>query len=194
MNRMPKPNRWTLSFYGETLICEPDNWRDIELALSRSSDSHGVNKSFTSDFVFSRNVASALRNLDALYGKSTVCTITFEKRQNDWSYKLFSVMSADFSTFEYENGVVTLSFIENSVRKLIDDNKGTDYDIPLNEGKILSYTGINLNQSNKISGITGSCWEIKTGESYVINGMRSTSAFSSNFNFYDSNDQPYQYS
>jgi len=102
-------------------------------------------------------------------------------------------MSADFSTFEYENGVVTLSFIENSVRKLIEDNKGADYDIPLNEGKTLSYTGVNLNQSNKISGITGSCWEIKTGESYVINGMRSTSAFSSNFNFYDSNDEPYKY-
>lgn len=208
MQEMPKPNKFILSYYGQSAEVEPDNHADIELLLSRA-DGHGVDKAFTTDFTFSRSASKIFQALDAQYGKSTICTMSFYKRDDSqtalengtlWNMVLFATLSADFSTYSLDNGIVSISFTENSVRKQIDDNKSTDYDIPLNDTipatgaqRTLLYTGVTTDASNQLTGISGNMEKLTGVNKFLIQANHSTSAPSTTFNYFNDDETVINY-
>ena len=201
MQEMPKPNRFVLNYYGQSTDVEPDNHAEIELLLSRS-EGHGVDKAFTTDFQFSGKASKILQQLDLDYGKAAICTMSFYKRNDSltalesgqlWSMTLFATLSADFSTYSLDNGIVSISFIENSVLKQLEENKSTDYDILMDEGKTLSYTGITTDASNKLSALTGNMDKITGVNKFIFQCTRSTSQMSTVFNYFNADETVLNY-
>lgn len=154
---MPTPNRFLLKYSGNTFECEPDNWAEVEMGFTRQG--YGLDRQITSEFTFSRQAATILKGLFEASGFNAVCTLEFAKRQNDWTYTVFNTFAADFSTYSYDRGKVKLSFIENSVRKLLSDNKGTDYQFNLPTTNNLLYTGVSFEKANKMLATEGSMTE-----------------------------------
>jgi len=153
---MGEESKFTLQ-YGDALEAEatPNNWRDVEMGIARNGVEFGVNREITSEFTFSRNAAEIIRNLSTQYGMKAVCALRFEKRKDDWTYADFNTFKLDFSTISNEGRNTSIRCLENSVRKQIDDNKSTPYDLVLPKDLILDYVGVSKDRTNKLSARNG---------------------------------------
>lgn len=149
---MPSANRYILYYLGGSLECCPNNWTAFEMGIVRSG--FGMNREITAELVFSGVASTWIQAMYATSKHQAVMTMTFEKRNNLWEYDMFNTFQADFSTYSIVNGKVSLTFIENSVRRLIDDNKSTEYEFPLPDesgtSDYLDYEGISYDKKNKL--------------------------------------------
>jgi len=155
---MPKENKFTLRYKTlswvdtlgvthqgyKTLDVEPYNWPDFEMAITRQ------------DLVADREITSELEfaHLDIIAdarsdGKDL--ELIFSKRNNDWTYTEIATFTADMTTYREERERIRLSFIENSIRKKLNDNSSVKYDIdvpiqatrsPNPDAYTLLYTGL----------------------------------------------------
>ena len=178
---MPTPSKFILTIPTGTIECTPDNWAEVEMGLTRQE--FGVNREVTSEFVFSGTAGAVLTGLFNTYGFGAVCSMEFHKRQNNWTYELFNTFQADFSTYSLDNGKVTLSFIENSIRKLIDDNKGTDYQFDLPTTNNLLYTGVSFVKENKMLATAGLLTEWVNASCFPIRSKRTVRQSTTLFDF-----------
>lgn len=151
MEEMPKKTKFLLQFesniYGTTYECEPDNWADVELGLSRKD--FAVNKEITSEFIFSGTAGKIIKLIYDTSGYKGVLTMVMYKLQNDWSYETFHTFTADFKTFMWDRKA-HITFKENDYLKQLEDNKGIDYTFTMPTTTKLSYSGVNTIRTNTI--------------------------------------------
>lgn len=147
------PNRFVLSNSTFTLDCEPTNWGDMEMGLSR--DFLGVNREATSELRFDGAAAVKIRNeYDA--GRTVFLTVY---RQNDTlTYDLLRSFKSDYKTYVRNllDNSVRLQFMASTVRDEIEANRGVKYEIPF-MGHYMNYTGVNRDRTTLLSTLVGSC-------------------------------------
>ena len=179
---MPKKTKFVLKFtsniYGTDYECEPDNWADVELGLSRT---FAVNKEITSEFIFSGTAAKIIKLIYDTSGYLGVLTMEMYKLQNDWYYELFHTFTADFKTYLWDRKA-HITFKENDYQKQIDDNKGIDYTFTMPTSTQLSYSGVNTIRTNQIK-VIPSVLNASTSTTRVIKGARITANSSLYYDF-----------
>ena len=126
------------------------NWDEVMCAYKRA-DYSGVIRSFTSQFEF---VHEAYDMLMALYLRDgfeavavlSLCTIT-----DRWEWEERFVAPIDFSSITWDNYVLRVNCIDNSLAALIKANKGTKYEFVVGKdiavAEKLSYDRIKMSNS-----------------------------------------------
>ena len=151
MVEFPKPNKFILSFteniYGTTYECEPDNWADIEMGLSRKG--LGVIGEITNEFVFS-GIAGKIIKL--IFETDKILTMDFYKRQNDMSYLLFHTYTTNFTEYSWD-GKAHITFSDNQYFQDLENNKGTDYTFTVPDTLKMLYSGVSSYRTNTIKAI-----------------------------------------
>lgn len=182
MEEMPKETKFLLQFvsniYGTQYECEPDNWSEVELGLSRKM---AVNKEITSEFIFSGTAGKIIKLIYDTYGYLGTLTMVMSKRQNDWSYSVFHTFTADFRTFMWDNKA-HITFKENITQKQIDDNMGIDYTFTMPTTTQLNYSGVNTIRNNTIK-VIPAVLNASTSTTRVIKGARTISNSSLYYDF-----------
>ena len=135
-------NRFTLVSGGLSVRSTPRNWDSFEVALSRGLS---INKEITTELEF---FSSGAELIEAAFNSGQNVTLSLERLDNDWEYTDIRYFKADFSTYSKNGGIVSVGFMEESLRELIEDNKGTSYDIDITNEFKLSYSGIQANRTN----------------------------------------------
>ena len=102
------------------------NWDEVKFTLERK-DFSGVMRSFSSDFEFVGAAFTLLRDLYLADGFLAAAEIAVSTKNNDWTYTEQFRCPLDFSTIEIENGVMTISSIDNTLAGLIKAQKSTKY-------------------------------------------------------------------
>ncbi|MCF0219316.1 MAG: hypothetical protein HUK14_05995 [Muribaculaceae bacterium] len=104
------------------------NWDEV-LCTYKRSDYSGIIRSFTSKFQFfgkGYELLLAEYLADRYMADVNVSVWTIN---NDWTYTKQFECPLDFSTVQIENGVFSISAIDNSVAALIKANKSTKYEM-----------------------------------------------------------------
>jgi hypothetical protein len=183
---MGEEARFTLAYGTTEIDGTPDNWKDVEMGITRDGVEFGLNRQLTSEFTFSGRKAEAIHNLNVANGMNTVCTINLKKRQDDWTYKDFNTFRLDFSTISEEKKKASIRCIENSVRQQISDNRTTEYDFTLPKDMLLDYVGVTKDRTNKMSVKNYAC-EKFSASNFALPSIRIQTAPSGVF-LYDSNN------
>lgn len=142
------------------------NWDEIKFKLTRSGFD-GVMRSFTSQFEFVGDVADALYAAyltDGIFAKASIAVFTLSNR---WHYEKQFECDLDFTSVGYENGIFSISSVDNSFAALIKSNKGTDYDLEIGKD-IVSDATFAFDRLNVKESIT---YEITGGESDSDTGV-----------------------
>lgn len=127
------------------------NWDDVVMSMKRA-DYDGVVRSFTSKFEFV-NVAHALlkkQYRDKYLGAGA--SVVFYTRNNSWLWNERFKCTLDFSTFEDDGNVISISAVDDGLAALIKAKKGTQYEYSMDvvkEGKMLYYDRIDIDNSIK---------------------------------------------
>ena len=106
------------------------NWDEVKFTLERK-DFSGVMRSFSSDFEFVGDAFTLLRDLYLADGFLASAEIAVSTKNNDWTYTEQFRCPLDFSTIEIEDGVVTISSIDNTLSGLLKAQKSTKYEFPV---------------------------------------------------------------
>lgn len=161
---MPKENKFVLRYKSlswvdtsgvvhqgyKTFEVEPYNWPDFEMAITRQD--LVADREITSELIF-----PDLEIISEARSRNKDLELIFSKRNNDWTYSEIATFTADMTTYKKDRERVHLSFIENGVRKALNDNASVKYDIdvpiqatrsPNPEAQTLLYTGVNRNIEN----------------------------------------------
>lgn len=108
------------------------NWDEVKFTLERK-DFSGVMRSFSSDFEFVGDAFILLRDLYLQDGFLASAEIAVSTKNNDWTYTEQFRCPLDFSTIEIENGVMSISSIDNTLSGLIKAQKSTKYQFDLSD-------------------------------------------------------------
>ncbi len=161
---MPKENKFVLRYKSQSWVdtsgvvhqgyrtfeVEPYNWPDFEMAITRQD--LVADREITSELIF-----PDLEIISEARSRNKDLELIFSKRNNDWTYSEIATFTADMTTYKKDRERVHLSFIENGVRKALNDNASVKYDIdvpiqatrsPNPEAQTLLYTGVNRNIEN----------------------------------------------
>lgn len=103
------------------------NWDEIQCVYKRS-DFSGVTRSFTSQFEFVGEMYDRLMALylrDGVNARATIslCTIT-----NEWAWEEQFTCDLDFSSIEWDNYIVKMNCIDDSLASAIKAKKSTKYE------------------------------------------------------------------
>ena len=143
----------------------PRNWEEFEVALSREI---AINKEITTELEF---FADAAALLESAFNNGGSVTLTLERLDNNWEYTDIRYFKADFSTFSKSGAIVSVGFTEASVRQLIEDNKGTKYDIDVPSTYKLSYSGMQNNRTNSLRSESGVCEQLSFSN-WLVKGVK----------------------
>ena len=156
---MPQPYRYELTDGVTTIEDRPTNYEDFELGLVR--DGLTINREITAELRFANAARTFVENA---YNLGRPLTLLFYVRQNDWTMLLSKTLTAEFETYTDDLTECGIRFMEVNVQKDLDKNGGVDYDLTIPykkngvidpEARILDYTGIYRDRSNRLSGTTG---------------------------------------
>ena len=123
------------------------NWDEVMCAYKRASYS-GVTRSFTSQFEFVHEAYDMLMALYLRDGFEAVAVLSLYTITDRWEWEKRFEAPVDFSSITWDNYVLKVNCIDNSLAALIKANKGTKYefvvgkDIPVAEK--LSYDRIKM--------------------------------------------------
>ena len=106
----------------EVATTDIKNWDEVKFTLERK-DFSGVMRSFSSDFEFVGDAFILLRDLYLQDGFLASAEIAVSTKNNDWTYTEQFRCPLDFSTIEIENGVMSISSIDNTLSGLIKAQK-----------------------------------------------------------------------
>ena len=126
------------------------NWDEVMCAYKRASYS-GVTRSFTSQFEFVHEAYDMLMALYLRDGFEAVAVLSLYTITDRWEWEKRFEAPVDFSSITWDNYVLKVNCIDNSLAALIKANKGTKYefvvgkDIPVAEK--LSYDRIKMANS-----------------------------------------------
>ncbi len=158
-------NRFTLVSGGQSVRSTPRNWDSFEVALSRGLS---INKEITTELEF---FSSGAELIESAFNSGEEVTLSLERLDNNWEYTDIRYFKADFSTYSKNGGIVSVGFIEESLRELIEDNKGTSYDIDITNEFKLSYSGIQANRTNSLRSESGACEQLSFSN-WLIRGVK----------------------
>lgn len=177
----PDRNKFVLT-YGETSVTfTPINWKEVEVVLSR--DVFAVDQEVTPEISCFGEAASLVTQA---YGAGETLTLTVQRLGNDWTYTDTWSFEADMQTYAKEGGIVTVGFNQNSLKDLIDKNKGTKYDIDIPSTYIMGYSGVTLDRSNEITAM-GYKYPLESlsASNRIIAGVKSETSRSDSWIFTD---------
>lgn len=106
------------------------NWEDIKCSYKRS-DYGGVVRSFSSQFEFVNKAYDLLLAAYLTDGVNSSAAITVFTQNNQWGYDERFSCPFDFSTISWQNGVLSINGIDNSLAALIKANKSTTYEFAI---------------------------------------------------------------
>lgn len=149
----PSRNRFTLIRDGnDPIYFTPINWQDLEVVLSR--DHFAVDQQVTAEVKCFGEAADAIK---ADYASNKAVYLKVETLGNDWVYESsYWLFKGDYQTFTVSGKTVSLGFIENGVKDLIEKNKGTKYDIDIPSTFTMEYAGVTLDKTNTITSVKNS--------------------------------------
>lgn len=116
----------------ELVSADIRNWDQIQCAFSRK-DYNGVVRSFSSKFEFVGEVADLLRNQYLLLGVKAEARLTIETITDRWEWVSRFEASLDFSTVTWDNNVLSISAIDDSLASLIKARQNTKYELSIGD-------------------------------------------------------------
>lgn len=127
------------------------NLNDLKLSYSRV-DYGGVTRKCGSNIEFVGDARNAIVDYFSVNGRRSVASFAVYGIENDWTYTEIFSCPLDFSSFEYDSYVATLSCIDNSVASKIKANNNTQYEYnaaELKAAKQLEYDRLSI--GNEVS-------------------------------------------
>lgn len=126
------------------------NWDEVKCAYKRS-DYSGVTRSFTSQFEFVGEVRQMLIDLFLRDGFNASAELSLYTIDNYWAWaKQFSA-PLDFSTLSWDNQVLKINCVDNSLASLIKGNKSIKYEFEVGKDiipdKIFSFDRLTIKES-----------------------------------------------
>lgn len=103
------------------------NWDEIKCVYKRS-DFSGVTRSFTTQFEFVGEMYDKLMALYLRDGVNAKAVISLYTITNDWRWEEQFSCNLDFSSIKWDNYIVKLNCIDDSLAALIKANKSTKYE------------------------------------------------------------------
>lgn len=174
--------KYTLQYGAETLDCEPINWADFQVAVSR--EEHTLKRDFTTDLTFSGAASKFLQSAYASTSKATIVTLKVERlRSTDWAYIHFRTLRANFIGFTLDKGLSTLSFYEDTLRLSIENLKDIEYTLDVPQTRTIGYDGIGRVRNNTLSLYSGECSIIGTTTLRYLPPSTHQSEYSTNVTF-----------
>lgn len=125
--------KYILHIDGADYELQPDdlkNWDRIECAYKRA-DFDGVVRSFSSQFEFVNHARDLLFESYQQNGLNAEASITVLTITDRWTYEERFSCPLDFSTITWENRVLKINSIDNSIAALIKANKSTKYEFAI---------------------------------------------------------------
>lgn len=180
---MPKKlYKYTLQYGAETLDCEPVNWADFQVAVSR--EDHTLKRDFTTDLTFSGRASTLLQEAYNATSKGSIVTLLVERLNTaDWSYIAFRTLRANFIGFSIEKGLSTLSFYEDTLRLSIENLKDIEYTLDVPQTRTIRYNGMDKVRNNTLSLINGECASIGTTTKRYVAQCTHQSEYSNSVTF-----------
>ena len=169
-----------------SLVFCPINWQDLEVVLSR--DHYAVDQEVTAEI---KCVGEAAEAVKSAYSNNLLLLLMVETLTNDWTYDAsYWEFQADFQTYKVEGSVVSIGFIENSIKDLIEKNKGTKYDLPVPSTFTMEYSGVTLDKTNTITSVKNSAGMFSflrkiSPSNWIVNGVKSQTERSGSWVFTD---------
>jgi hypothetical protein len=179
----PPRNRFTLIFTDQpSVVFTPINWKELEVVLSR--DYFAVDQEVTTEV---RCTGVAADDITHAYGLGNSVTLRVETLSNDWTYDAsYWEFQADFQTYTIDGSVVSIGFIENSIKDMVEKNKGTKYDLPVPSTFTMEYSGVTLDRSNQITAMEYKLpLESLSASNRIIAGVKSQTERSDSWIFSD---------
>ena len=127
------------------------NLNDLKLSYSRV-DYGGVTRKCGSNIELVGDARNAIVDYFSANGRRSVASFAVYGIENDWTYTEIFSCPLDFSSFEYDSYVATLSCIDNSVASKIKANNNTQYEYnaaELKAAKQLEYDRLSI--GNEVS-------------------------------------------
>ena len=115
------------------------NWDEIKCVYKRS-DFSGVTRSFTTQFEF---VGELYDRLVALYlrdGVNARAAISLYTITNEWTWEEQFTCDLDFSSIEWDNYIVKMNCIDDSLASAIKAKKGTKFEFVVGQDIPVAYT------------------------------------------------------
>lgn len=125
--------RYTITIDGnETLVPEEclKNWESIQFSLKRT-DYSGVMRSFSTQFEFCGDIAEMLFGEYLTKGFSAAATVAVYTITNNHTWEKQFEAPLDFSSLEYESGVLSINALDNTLAALIKSKKSQKYEFPV---------------------------------------------------------------
>lgn len=108
------------------------NWDEIQCAYKRI-DYSGITRSFTSQFEFVGEAYNMLLNLYLRDGFNAVAVLYLYTITNRWEWEERFAAPIDFSTLMWDNYILKVNCIDNSLAAHIKANKGTKYEFSVGD-------------------------------------------------------------
>lgn len=108
------------------------NWDEIQCAYKRV-DFNGITRSFTSQFEFVGEVYNMLMNLYLRDGFNAVAILYLYTITNRWEWKERFAAPIDFSSLVWDNYILKVNCVDNSLAAHIKANKGTKYEFAVGD-------------------------------------------------------------
>lgn len=127
--------KYTITIDGtETVVPEEclKNWDDIQFSLKRT-DYSGVMRSFSTGFEFCGDVAELLFGEYLTKGFSATADVAVYTINNRHTWDKQFEAPLDFSSLSYEQGVLSINALDNTLAALIKSKKGQKYEFPVSE-------------------------------------------------------------
>jgi len=106
------------------------NWDEIQCAYKRT-DLCGVTRSFTTKFEFVGDMYDRLLALYLAEGVDAKASLSFRTIKDDWSWEERFSCDLDFSSISWDNYVLSINCIDNSLASCIKSNKGTKFEFTI---------------------------------------------------------------
>lgn len=103
------------------------NWDEIKCAYKRA-DYSGITRSFTSQFEFVNEAYDMLLNLYLRDGFESIATLSLYTITDRWEWEERFSAPIDFSTISWDNYILKVNCVDNSLAALIKANKNTKYE------------------------------------------------------------------
>lgn len=103
------------------------NWDEIKCVYKRS-DFSGVTRSFTTQFEFVGEMYDRLMALYLRDGVNARAVLSLYTITNEWAWEEQFTCDLDFSSIEWDNYIVKMNCIDNSLAALIKSQKGAKYE------------------------------------------------------------------
>lgn len=131
------------------LVQSPIGWEENLINFKRDSKYHGIIRSFTTPLEFISEGAKILRS--QYYQDGTEAYVRLELLENNpktWEYESLFIGEIDFSKAEDKINSFTVNVMEGGIAKLIKAYEGVQYEIPLDDGVLITIPGVGVSESS----------------------------------------------